>query len=367
MSTDKRIRVTLAAAMLAILILGSGLATPIRGQAQPGKSTAEWTLFTSTQGGFSVKLPSKPTPMTRKDRLLGIEATVNGISCSYTSTESLVVAYVDVPLTGPRELLLTELARASESRSTTQGGKVVSNTAVTRGGCEGRDVVTRGPASEFEQTRIFISGNRIYHAAFLSGLESPATPKLARDYLDSFEVTGGCKPVLDAGEVTTVLSGPKDPGTGWERIAAEDGAFSLLAPCDATLKEQRVEFNGNTVLRKMYTASGKSCTVSVFAVGGLDPGKDSKDSSPQLTLDRAADLILYALKTSGIEADYAREVRTGRYLGREYNVKMLGEAGRAQVYMTPNRVLVFMVICADASTCQENLGRVFTSLRIAEM
>jgi hypothetical protein len=359
--------------MLAMLILGSCLATPIRGHAQGGKPTAEWTLFTSAEGGFSVKLPSKPTPVIRNGRFLGIEATLNGISCSYTSAESLVVAYADLPLMAPREWLLTELARGSELRYTTQGGKGVSNTAVTRGGCEGRDVVTRGPDSQFSQTRIFISGNRIYQAAFLSASESSATPKVAREYLDSFEVTGGCKPVPDlpagpkTGDVTAVLSGPKDPDTGWERIGAEDGAFSLLEPSHATLQEQRVEFNGNTVLRKIYTASGKSCTVMVLATGGTKPGTDAKDPSPQLTMDRAADIILYELKESGVEADFAREVRTGRYTGREFNLKMLGQPGRAQIYMTPKRLLVFMAICTDASTCQEDLGRVFTSLRIAEM
>jgi len=103
MSTDSRIQVTFAVAMVAMLMLGSGLATPIHGQVQTGTPTANWTVFTSEEGRFSVKLPSRPTPVTRKASVLGIEATGNGISCSYTSTESLVVVYVDVPLTGPRE------------------------------------------------------------------------------------------------------------------------------------------------------------------------------------------------------------------------------------------------------------------------
>jgi hypothetical protein len=82
------------------------------------------------------------------------------------------------------------------------------------------------------------------------------------------------------------------------------------------------------------------------------------------------DLTVYALKKNmepiGFVFTPLRDLRVRQYPGREFAIasERLASAGRAQVYVTPKRVYIFIAFAHDQGVTLKLLDRFFGSIRI---
>jgi hypothetical protein len=330
-------------------------------------TVSEWPLFTSEEGGFSAKMPGSPRKLDKKMAVFGVTIDLHGFACIYNGHDVVLVAFGEMPAFNGQKQILKAIAATTESATVSDGGKVISSGAIQQAGCDAWDIVGRGPAARFRQSRFFLSGGRLYIAAYSTESESGPTSKAANEFLDSFQVVGGCKPTVAAPVVEEAppLSGPTDPVYGWQKISVERDGFTILAPSSVTVKETRVGAEPNLLVRRSYTARSKDCVVSVTTVSGsTQPEPDAVNVSPDTFMERAATSALEEMKAAGIDADFTGLAHVGDLRARDYLLTVKGHTGRAWICGTRSRLFIFAVVCQKSVDCKRDIDTFFGSVQI---
>ena len=142
-----------------VLIAAILLLTSCFQQAKRKSAQSDWIVFSPKNGGFSVKLPSKPT-----ERSLPQSTEPGQISSPLyeLASEGLnyVITYKDHPFSEDSQ---TDefLKRAADAGITGAGGKVTSNKPISLDGYPGREV--KGDNAGFlYQSRVYLVKQRLY-------------------------------------------------------------------------------------------------------------------------------------------------------------------------------------------------------------
>lgn len=150
---SRRTNVTLLIAAILLLIGGCQ-------QARPKSAQSDWIIFSPKDGGYSIKLPGKPT-----ERALPHDTKEEqNVSTLYELTRenfTYVVGYMNHPLSVEAANRDKFLSKAAESGITSAGGTVIGNTAISSDGYLGREVT--GEVKGFSyRSRVYLVGERLY-------------------------------------------------------------------------------------------------------------------------------------------------------------------------------------------------------------
>jgi hypothetical protein len=347
-------------------------------RAQPHSETApEWRAFTSEAGGFSVKFPGTP--------VVGRAALDKGPMSFTRFTHSLElgkglsfeVDYMDTPSGyGEADLSLEGGISGLIRSMTASGATLLTKDTIVRGTCEGREatLLLHQPGSSktgFGQGRIFNSGQRYYFMVFVSSEDSPAVREMGRNFFESFTIKGGCSKLIAPAEAAPKTTredfrGAIDATTGWVKVDDEGLGISVLMPGVVSHEVDQSQVKPFALTHHTFINSKDNNVYSAEVIGEYPPGFHSNQTS-YLTI---MDLTVYALKKNmepiGFVFTPLRDLRVGQYPGREFSIvsSRLGSAGRAQVYVTPKHVYVFIAFAHDQGVTLKLLDRFFGSIRI---
>jgi hypothetical protein len=370
--TERLIR-TIWFVAIAVLLASGSVAAQIHSETLP-----EWREFTSEAGGFSVKFPG--TPVIGRAPIEKGPLTINRFTHSLEIGKGLSFEadYMDTPAGYDDSDLSLEGGISGLIRSmTTNGATLLSKDKIVRGTCEGREatLLLHAPGSSktgFGQGRIFNSGQRYYFMVFVGSEDSPAVREMARTFFESFTIKGGCSklvaPVEVAAPKTTreEFRGAVDPTTGWLKVDDESLGISVLMPAVIRHDIDQSQVKPFALTHHTFIYSKEGNVYSAEVIGDYPPGFHSGQTS-YLTI---MDLTVYALKKNMEQIGFVftplRDLRVGQYPGREFAIASdrLASAGRAQIYVTPKRVYVFIAFAHDQGVTLKLLDRFFGSIRI---
>jgi len=348
-----------------------------RAQTRP-EALPEWREFTSEAGGFSVKFPGTP--------VVGQAPIEKGPVTFTRFTHSLEIGkglsfeadYMDTPPGyGEADLSLEGGISGLIRSMTTSGATLLTKDTIVRGTCEGREatLLLHPPGSSktgFGQGRIFNSGQRFYFMVFVSSEDSPAVREMARTFFESFTIKGGCTKLIAPVEADALKTskeefrGVIDATTGWVKVDDDRLGISVLMPGAVSHEIDQSQVKPFTLTHHTFINSKDGNVYSAEVIGEYPPGFHSGQTSYLTVMD----LTVYALKKNmepiGFVFTPLRDLRAGQYPGREFAIasERLRSAGRAQVYVTPKHVYVFIAFAHDQGVTLKLLDRFFGSIRI---
>jgi len=353
--------------LLSLLLCGQAVGQEIR-----------WRELKSEAGGFTVLLPGEPQiseeplqrgPLKLKRHIHAL-ALANGVS--------LNVEYFDMPA-GTRD---AEMVREGGINGLTRsmiadGAKLLTRATVLRGSCEGLEATLELPVANpskhgFVHGRIFSSGLRYYLMIFLSETEdSEAIRAMAQKFIESFTVIGGCTNAVPAVEAPAsppkveTLQGAIDAATGWRKIERRELGFSVLMPGAVRYESQEAQREPLPLTQHTFTYEDDDSVFSAEVIGDYPPKFYESKSSLDNLLDATIWGFRKNLEKEGFLLTPLRDLRVVESAGREFSLThpQTGLTGRAQVYATPKRALVFSAIRQDKNL--RSLDRFFTSILVS--
>lgn len=370
-------RLTRTLYLVTITLLLTGWSAELRAQSKTA-DLPEWIEFKSDAGGFSVKLPGTPKAnqssfekgpitFTRYSQMLEV---------AHLHFE---VDYMDTPSGyGDPDLSLEGGISGLIRSMTTRGATLLTKETIVRGTCEGREASLRlrdagSSTPGYGAGRIFNSGQRYYFMVFVSREDTPAARETGRLFFESFDIKGGCTrmiaPVEEPAKAATSedFHGAVDPVTGWLRVEDESLGISVLMPGPVRHDTDRAQVKPFPLTHHTFINSRDGNVYSAEVFGEYPPGFHSGETS-YLTV---VDLTLYGLKKNleslGFVFTPLRDLRVGRYPGREFELasEKLGSRGRAQIYVTPKHVYVFIAFAHDQGVTLKLIDRFFGSIRVS--
>ena len=345
---------------------------------QQAAAEIEWREFRSEAGGFSVKLPSEPrvTPVPIVKGPFTFTRHAHTAAAGGGAYE-FEVNYIDLPAGFDEPELSLEggivaFVRFAES----SGGRVLTNTKVVRGTCEGRDATASTPSgagkSRFAQARVYNSGQRFYFALFSAREDTEAARAVGRAFIDSFDVKDGCKaPVAPTAAPTAppvrgTVGGTRDPATGWRRIDVPDLGFSVLMPGPAQRETTHAQVQPFPLFHHEFAFEAADIIYTAEAVGDYPVGFYNNAASYENLLD----VTLIVIKKTFGELDFAygepRKFSVGDYPAREYAIRSekTGARGRMRLYATPRRAYIFIALAHGAAPRDAEMERFLSSIRV---
>lgn len=365
--------------ILALLVAPCDAALGQGGPPAPGRGgSVAWQEFTSEAGAFRVKFPGKPRP-SQVPFQRGPVSFVRYVHQSSLDAYNLFeLDYVDMPAGYDDPDLTTEGGIAGLTRAMlAQGGRVLSKSDVASGSCAGRETTINVPQAgkmAFAHARVFNSGQRYYFLLYMGEDKGERTRQLARTFMESFSVTGGCTKAVaatvapSAEKTTGVVEGVPDASTGWRRIESAEHGFSVLMPGRAGRESEQAQVQPFLLWHHTYTHDGEEVLYSAEVIGDYP---DNFHSGKAASKEAVLDLTLYALKRNlepfGFTLTHARDLRMGQFPGREYSLAnaKLKLPGRAQLFVTPKRLYIFIALNRGQTPSTKDLERFFTSIRIS--
>ena len=364
----------------ALFVLLCASASAASGQGGRPAPQLNWQEFTSEAGEFTAKFPSRPTlkqvPFT-KGPLNFVrhvhEATVAG---EYT----FELDYIDMPAGYNDPELTTEGGITGMTRGMVEkGARVLTNTKVTRGTCEGREATLALPnpsrgGDAFAQGRIFSSGQRYYLLIFVGERDGAAARRVGQTFMDSFTIKGGCSKAVaptvapPSAPVKSSVAGTPDAATGWRKIESIGHGFSVLMPGAAELESEQAQVQPLPLWHYTYSHESPSVIYSAEVTGEYPPDFHSGSGGHQAMLDLTFFSLKRNLEPHGFTVTPGRDLKLGTFPGREYRVANAGLKieGRAQLFVTPKWLYVFIALDhgRTAGSAAE-IERFFSSVRIS--
>jgi hypothetical protein len=363
--------------LISIIVLLSGWSLAAKAQSKTD-ALPEWREFVSEAGGFSVKFPG--TPVTGRATIEKGPLTINRFTHSLELGKGLSFEadYMDTPAGYDDSDLSLEGGISGLIRSmTAKGATLLSKDKIVRGTCEGREATLLlhppgSPKTGFGQGRIFNSGQRYYFMVFVGSEDSPAVREMGRTFFESFTIKGGCSKLVAPVEATAPKTtreefrGVVDPTTGWVKVNDENLGINVLMPAVVSHDIDQSQVKPFPLTHHTFINSRDGNVYSAEVISEYPPGFHSGQTS-YLTI---MDLTVYALKKNmepiGFVFTPLRDLRVRQYPGREFAIasERLASAGRAQVYVTPKRVYIFIAFAHDQGVTLKLLDRFFGSIRI---
>lgn len=345
----------------------------------PGQQAAakfEWREFRSEAGGFSVKFPSEPrvTPVPFVKGPFTFTRHAHTAEAGAGAYE-FEVDYIDLPAGYDEPELSLEggivgFVRHVES----SGGRMLTNTKVVRGTCEGRDATGSMPSGagkpRFAQARVYNSGQRFYFAIFSAREDTEAARAVGRAFFDSFDVRDGCKapvaatPAPTGAPVRGTVEGTRDPATGWRRIDMPDLGFSVLMPGPAQRESTHVQVQPFPLHHHEFVFETADVIYTAEAVGDYPVGFYSNAEAYENLLDVTLIVIKRTLGEMEFEYGEPRKFSAGGYPAREYAIRSgkTGTRGRLRLYATPRRAYIFTALAATPRDAE--IERFISSVRV---
>jgi hypothetical protein len=370
------IRLTRLLYLVTIALLLTSWSSAARAQSKPG-DLPEWREFKSEAGGFSVKLPG--TPKLSQSSFEKGSTTFTRFSHSLQVAHlSFDVDYMDLPPGyGDADLSLEGGISGMIQSMTIRGATLLTKETIVRGTCEAREasLSLNNPSSAvrgYGAGRVFNAGQRYYFMVFVSREDTPAARQTAGIFFESFDIKGGCNrmiaPVEAPEKVTTDedFPGVVDPVTGWLKVEDANLGISVLMPGKIRHQTDRAQIKPFPLTHHTFINSKEGNVYSAEVFGEYPAGFHSGQAS-YLTV---VDVTLYGLKKNmgslGFEFRPLRDLRVGQYPGREFAMvsEKLGSSGRAQIYVTPKHIYVFIAFAHDQGVTLKLLDRFFSSIRV---
>jgi hypothetical protein len=207
---------------------------------------------------------------------------------------------------------------------------------------------------------------------FVSREDTPAARETGRIFVESLAIKGGCTrmvaPVEAPPQTTTSedFQGVIDPVTGWLRVENEELGINVLMPGAVRHETDQPQVKPFPLTHHTFINSKDGNVYSAEVLGDYPPGFHSGQTSYQTVID----LTLYSLKKNLAPAGFVltplRDLRVARFPGREFSLvsEKLGSRGRAQVYVTPKHVYIFIAFAHDQGVTLKLLERFFGSIRV---
>ena len=370
-------RLTRAFYLITVALLLTGWSAELRAQSKTA-DLPEWLEFKSDAGGFSVKLPGAP----KVDQTSFVKGPVtftrftHSLSVGHLHFE---VEYIDLPSGyGDPDMSLEGGISGLIRSMSTRGATLLTKETIERGTCEGREasLSLRDPGSStpgYGAGRIFNSGQRYYILVFVSQEDTPSARETGRRFFESFDIKGGCTAMIAPVEETAKAAtsedfhGTVDPVTGWLRVEDESLGISVLMPGAVRHDTDQAQVKPFPLTHHTFINSKDGNVYSAEVFGEYPQGFHSGETS-YLT---AMDLTLYGLKRNfeslGFVFTPLRDLRVARYPGREFALvsEKLGSRGRAQIYVTPKRIYIFIAFAHDQGVTLKLIDRFFGSIRVS--
>lgn len=334
-------------------------------------------VFKSEAGGFSVRFPFEPRVEDVPFRNGTISFTRHVFTSVMPGGMFFEVEYADMqPGYGVSDLSLEGGASGVTHALEARGAVSLTRETIKRGSCEGREVTLSLPNPSgrkpgFAQARIFYSGYRLFSVLFVAERDAPSARKVGLEFMESFEVTGGClaasAPSLPKAKTTGFIEGTRDPVTGWRRIEVEEFGLGMLMPGATEHDSDRAQAEPFPLMHHTYIYRGEEAVYSAEVMGDYPPEFGSMPGSHDSLLDTTSYALKKNLGRVGFVFTPERESKLGALKGREYEMsnEKTGAHGRVQIFATANRVYIFMAFMRGKTGDPSNLERFFSSVKLS--
>jgi hypothetical protein len=343
-------------------------------------SPVEWREFKSEAGGFTVKFPAAP-------HVEQIPFTVGPVSLTRHAHVAFVeggmmfeVDYTDMPAGYSDPALAFEGGiGALVGGLTSRGATVLSRETVVRGTCEGREATlslppTAGRGRGFVQARVFGSGQRYYAIYFSVAEDTPRARAMAREFVESFSVTDGCKappaPVAAPPSKVEVgiVEGTRDAATGWRRIEEPELGFDLLMPGVARHESAQAQVQPFPITHDTFVSEDGGAFFSAEVLGEYPQNFNTTAVARAALMDATAYALKRNFEAHGSVVAPLGDVKLGAIPGREFSIsnEKSSARGRAQIYVTPRRAYIFVAFTrGEVPDGARALERFFSSIKLS--
>ncbi len=338
-----------------------------------------WKDFTSGDGTFKAKFPSPPKFREAPFKKGPVNFVRHVYEASVPGLYTFELDYMDMPAGYNDPDLSTEGGITGMTRSLVEkGGRVLTNTQVRQGTCDGREATVAIPnpskgSDAFAHGRIFNSGQRYYFLVFVGEVNSETTRQVGQAFMDSFSIRDGCKAPVAPTVAPTVaparstVEGTRDAATGWRRIENVEQGFSLLMPGAAARVSTQAQVQPFELFHHEYLHETPDAVYSAEVIGEYPEGFYNTATSFENLLDSTLFAVKRNFEPLGFTYGAPRKLNVGRFPGREYDLDstQTGPRGRIQIYATPKRSYVFIYINRIKKASDPDLERYFSSIRVS--
>ncbi len=303
----------------------------------PPTAADKWQTFTSEAGGFTVRVPRKPTEETEDIEGRGKvhRFTVDNGPLGY------IVSYNSLPAGAPSASSVPDLL--NKGRDTVVSGlkgKLLAEKSISLAGNSGRALHIAIPdKAGAVYMRCYIAGDRYYQLMVIG--ESKALD-FARDqrFLESFQFV------------------PSAPASPWAAYTSTEGRFSIDMP--GTPKQEMLP---NDTTKYSVEFGG-----TVYIVVTVDL-KDATDDPDKITavLEAAKDAEMKVLDAKSLSQ---RRVMLGAASGLQVNLSIPeakisgGGLGIERFYLVGKRLYEVAIISGDKSTSESAFDRFFDTFKV---
>jgi hypothetical protein len=209
---------------------------------------------------------------------------------------------------------------------------------------------------------------------FVGERDGEAARRVGQTFMESFTIKGGCSkavaPVVapQSAPVKSSVAGTHDAATGWRKIESAEHAFSVLMPGAAQLESEQAQVQPLPLWHHTYSHESPGTIYSAEVTGEYPPNFHSGPSGHQAMLDLTFFSLKRNLEPHGFTLTPGRDLKLGEFPGREYRVENTGlkVEGRAQIFVTPKRLYVFIALDHGRQPgAAANIERFFSSVRIS--
>ncbi len=351
-----------------IVIFSFVLNTISLGQSTNNSPLPQWYVMNSTEGGFSVKFPNKPTHKVDSMKIANIEIPTHTYYLGNKDT-SFGICYMDAPAGSNIEAGF-EGTISSLSRSvTSKGGKITYQNDINYKGCQGKEIIGSDPTLPYFHARVFSSGLRFYIILCGFSSKSPNTEEMAKNFFNSLEIIDGCSGGVAVTESPTEeitessIEGIEDPETKWKKLSISEDLFSILMPNTTKLFKEQIQVDPFPLYLHTYTSSMKNLKCSILVIGEYPNNVYSDENSYQVALDVAYSSVKKIFHTEGSTIEFIRNLRIGKFPGREYLYLSKNQVGKLQTFITPKKLYIFSVLQEEVNN--GNFDTFFKSIRIS--
>ncbi|HYW74665.1 MAG TPA: hypothetical protein VE961_26810 [Pyrinomonadaceae bacterium] len=341
----------------------------------PAAKPLDWRDFNAGDGGFTVKLPGTPKLSTPEFKVGPVTLATHAYSLQ-AGDYGFEIYYMDLPAGSDPDSAMEGGVSNMINSAIGRGATVISNETVNHGNCAAREVSMStvqpgGGKHGFTDTLVLTSGMRMYTVVYGSLSDTTTTRDVGRTFINSFMINGGCTSMIAPGDAPNSnkteesIEGNPDPATGWRIIESSDLGVRVLMPGSARHVVQK-ESTQLQLTHHTFVYSNEESVYSAEVIGNYPDGWHTTPASYQTSID----LTLYALKKNlgavGFEITPVRDLRLGTNPGREFSLinPARGSHGRAQIYVTVNRIYVLMAFTRSENPLTQ-ISQYFSSVRIS--
>lgn len=180
---------------LSILCGGFIITQPVLANQAETEVKSIWSVFSSTQGGFRILMPGKPTETTEKVKTKTGEIEVKMFSVERQEEGTkYTVAYIDYPqeyidLLVKKNLVAQAIDTGKNTALKSAKGTIINEEKITLDGYLGKEVNYTKPDNRITKHRIFLVGNRLYQlSAEVDKAKQQYLTKSISGFCDSFKL-----------------------------------------------------------------------------------------------------------------------------------------------------------------------------------